>query len=804
MAAINALASRLTGVAPLSVFFDTILTAGVAQPPTVLGREEYADFEYTWGFDDTDSGLWAISGKSKNSAYGHVASHVFESAGTYVVTVDITDGDTVNESHDVTITVTDPDTVYSGTNTVCMSSTGNFTGCPAGATQDTTTVFSDITTHLGTNKRILLCRGDSWSETGVLAIGGTGMTIGAYGAGASPDERGIFTNAPLINASGTQTHPFELDGSTDVRIMDLEIANTGTCQDAFNGSTDLSNILLLRNKVYDFEWSGLRIINYDVDDHEYVSIIDNDFDDNDGYQLFLGGTLMTIAGNRLRDSKTTHIMRMWQAYKSVIAHNELSGSSYTNSQGRHALKLHGPTTAVLADTGPQGLTNPTKYVIIADNLIGQCPPWPLAIGPQNGLVGTDENLTDILVENNRLYSEYGTPSPTSPQLSVHVALWTSYSTVRNNVMIGDGGAGTYTGVFVGQRGYEDAPVGNRIYNNTIYKNEIPTAGDSSTGITITADATDTIARNNLIHFHTDTTTRVAVTDGGTTSTVSNDLLTDASLLVDPDNVTYLSKDFRQTASSPSLEGGIAVPVFRDFDDNVRTVTIIDQGAFEYGSAANVSLTVAGVWEPGVWDTSVWKAGVWDETPTDVTAPVLSSPTGTETGATTASGTVTTDEGNGTLYFIATENATETAGTIKAGSSQAVTGTGSQAVSVSGLTPETTYYLHYVHDDASSNESNVVNSSSFTTEVAPAGLAVYEQITGLSTAKSTSVPIGYKKAAIIHCSGQAIRWRDDGVAPTANVGMHLPIGQPLVYNGNLHALQFIEVVAGATVDIKYEE
>lgn len=102
---------------------------------------------------------------------------------------------------------------------------------------------------------------------------------------------------------------------------------------------------------------------------------------------------------------------------------------------------------------------------------------------------------------------------------------------------------------------------------------------------------------------------------------------------------------------------------------------------------------------------------------DVTAPVLSSPTGSPTGSTTASGTVSTDEGNGTLYFYASTNSSELAATIKAsGSSQAVSGTGSQAVSFTGLTANTTYYAHYVHDDASSNESNVVSSTSFKTGI----------------------------------------------------------------------------------------
>ena len=104
---------------------------------------------------------------------------------------------------------------------------------------------------------------------------------------------------------------------------------------------------------------------------------------------------------------------------------------------------------------------------------------------------------------------------------------------------------------------------------------------------------------------------------------------------------------------------------------------------------------------------------------DTTAPVLSLPTGTQTGSTTGSGTVTTDEG-GTLYFWATENASETAAAIKAsGDSQAAT-VGLNNVVFSGLTAETAYFAHYVEDDASSNESNVVSSTpAFTTTATPA-------------------------------------------------------------------------------------
>lgn len=108
----------------------------------------------------------------------------------------------------------------------------------------------------------------------------------------------------------------------------------------------------------------------------------------------------------------------------------------------------------------------------------------------------------------------------------------------------------------------------------------------------------------------------------------------------------------------------------------------------------------------------------DVAASDTTAPVLTSPTGTATGETTASGTVSTDEANGTLYYLATTNSTESAATVKGGSSQAVTATGSQSVSVTGLTAGTGYYLHYVHRDAAGNDSTVASSALFTTDAVP--------------------------------------------------------------------------------------
>jgi hypothetical protein len=113
--------------------------------------------------------------------------------------------------------------------------------------------------------------------------------------------------------------------------------------------------------------------------------------------------------------------------------------------------------------------------------------------------------------------------------------------------------------------------------------------------------------------------------------------------------------------------------------------------------------------------------VENATPLDNTAPTLSSPTAAANGPNAATGTVTTNEGNGTLFSMASENASETsAAVIASGIQQAISSAGTKTVTVSGLTANTTYRLHHAHRDAAGNVATTATSSaSFTTAAAAA-------------------------------------------------------------------------------------
>ena len=86
---------------------------------------------------------------------------------------------------------------------------------------------------------------------------------------------------------------------------------------------------------------------------------------------------------------------------------------------------------------------------------------------------------------------------------------------------------------------------------------------------------------------------------------------------------------------------------------------------------------------------------------------------------------------------------------------------------------------------------------------------YQQITSLGTATGLTVPqknlqglAGPPRIAIITPEAQAVRWRDDSVAPTATVGMPLAAGVTLQYDGDLSQIKFIEQTSGAKLNITY--
>lgn len=78
---------------------------------------------------------------------------------------------------------------------------------------------------------------------------------------------------------------------------------------------------------------------------------------------------------------------------------------------------------------------------------------------------------------------------------------------------------------------------------------------------------------------------------------------------------------------------------------------------------------------------------------------------------------------------------------------------------------------------------------------------FEQLTSLGSASGLSPPSGAQRALLV-CTAQNVRFRDDGTDPTASKGIQLTTGTLFWYEGDLSAIKFIEESASAVLEVSY--
>lgn len=215
----------------------------------------------------------------------------------------------------------------------------------------------------------------------------------------------------------------------------------------------------------------------------------------------------------------------------------------------------------------------------------------------------------------------------------------------------------------------------------------------------------------------------------------------------------------------------ATPTLTATDSSISGVGFagIISGAFATGQVDNILVDLFGY---GTGGDAAPRASA------DVTAPTLSSPTGTQTGATTADLTVSTDEGNGTLYWVVTTSATapsvaqvqagqDHTGSAAPGSgNQSVGATGTQNASATGLTAATAYYAHFQQEDAANNDSTVLSSASFTTAAATTQKLRIDELLYTNAAKTTLyADTGHAITVLDRSATRAIVYQADAVAIT---------------------------------------
>jgi chitodextrinase len=523
-------ASRTSGVAPLAVFFDAVTAAsGVVQP----SNGDYASPYYKWDFGDPTSGTWATNGKSKNSATGYVAAHVYENPGSYTVALRVIapSGQAYDYQQPITVQA------FTGTTYYVSSSGGADTNnglSPAAPFQS----FAKGMSKAVTNTRVLFKRGGLWTiSTGAsITDNGPGI-IGAYAkADGSDDSTQAKPRITITSANAL----FGFPGSThdDWRIVDLELSGPGSGATAGSaidsgGNGNLKKLLLLRLNIHDF-WVGF-MVTFGATDHADNMMVDSVQRDNTLHAAFIGGSRTALIGNDIQ-RMNNHVVRVWHGDRMVIANNIIHGSS-----AGHALKIHN-LQYPFADS---------VYIVVSGNdfQAGNYV-WTVAIGPENGQ--SDERVNNVVFERNMVRSNVGQQAG--------LMMWAPNATTRNNLFLGDGGTPWYTGVVIAQRGIEPPPVDNVVENNTIYR------GDSSsefTAVAVDGSAQRTIVINNLASAP-NSNSKILIGGSATSLSQSSNLLTIA-----PGFVNAAAGDFQLLATSPALNTGTSVPVFDDYAGATR-------------------------------------------------------------------------------------------------------------------------------------------------------------------------------------------------------------------------------------------
>ena len=609
--------ARTSGVAPLAVFFDASGTTDIG-----VTTRPFHDLEYTWSFGDPSSGTWASGAQpgvsSKNSATGPVAAHVFETPGTYTVTLTAFDG-TNSATTTTTITVQDPNTVFAGTNTICIGSNttpvAGANGCPTGATVVVESNFATIVnTYALTNRRVLLKRGDTFTAptTGAITRTGPGI-LGAYGSGAAPKVQTTNYDMTILRLSSQSTPDI-----SDWRVMDLEIdgslvpdagasyctispppADPSQCNNVVGVGGAMKQTTFLRFSIHDTR-NGFQFGDTTLDwwnnngnpghvAYDQVAIVDSSVLHSiggGGVGVAFSGNRISMLGNIVDDTmRIEHVVRIFYLNKGVISNNTLSRQAPTKA----VIKMHGPTwcapgssigtngrctttsTDYLTAEPPVGVAGAaggyTEQVVVSDNKLvaADGTDWTFTIRPQNAV--SDERIRNVIVERNWFVAG----DTSSSALVINAA----EITVRNNICDATNGV-SHKCFMLASTNVEPPATDVRIYNNTFYS----ASAGNFIGVDIRAPATNTTVTNNLGSAPL-AAAPAMVTDAGTNTVQGSNLFDTPSALFVSATPAVPADFILKSLPNPARNTGTTVPVWSDFFRTSRPQNgVMDNGAVE--------------------------------------------------------------------------------------------------------------------------------------------------------------------------------------------------------------------------------
>jgi hypothetical protein len=365
---------------------------------STLGAGSQIQATYSWNFGDT--------GSQYNTLVGFNAAHAYDNAGTYTITLSLTD---VNGQ---TSTATAKVTVLSNSSltTIYVSPNGNDSN--SGTSQDSPIqTVARLNNILTSNERVLFEDGGTYDvATGLGVSNITNVEIGSYGSGAKPilmydGPSGVFGGIINIGASNVS-----VTGLT----FDSIYKNDFDSQAIHSGFVLTGNNIVIRNNTFlnvldDFDMSG-QPNNVLVENNQSPTTTDLN-----AYFAWIQGNNIELVGNSAPNSVGESIIRIGGANNVLLADNNFANiagaGGDTNDISKNVLSIQAGS-----------------YAYIYGNILAT---GPVSAGPL-GTPAADPtaSFNNVVFDSNQILNSTILLTP-----GVHNVM------ARNNLIQADGDAG---------------------------------------------------------------------------------------------------------------------------------------------------------------------------------------------------------------------------------------------------------------------------------------------------------------------------------------------------------------------------
>lgn len=351
---------------------------------------------YEWDFGDPNGRF--------NRIVGFNAAHVYDTPGTYKITLRVFNeaGGISTTSTNITVTAANRQVIY-----VSPNGNDNNSGTSPSSPIKSFSKAVSIAANNRSNLEILFQRGGTYSTTETMGIGGNNVRIGAYGSGANP--RLVWAGEKNRNVI---LRPDA--GGRDVMIEGLTFDSIWT---STNGSQTGMPIAIKPNGTNVTVRNNTFLnVGFAVNANGQptgVLVQDNDAPLDTGlrdYFVWAAGESMVILGNKVSNVTREHTVRASQMDKILVAYNELQ------NKDRSATDRYDVAKGVIVIQ--QG-----SYAYVAHNIAK----GPVGVGPLgqgDGLSNKAARWRHAVFEGNRIEG-----------YTFEVLHGSEHSMLRNNVLL---------------------------------------------------------------------------------------------------------------------------------------------------------------------------------------------------------------------------------------------------------------------------------------------------------------------------------------------------------------------------------